>query len=262
MRSPPASVTRRRTTSSSPTSRRSTTRRWRRSTIRGYLAGARRRGGPGRRVARSRHVRRARLACARRASRPAPRSQAAMAAAVGRGRGGVRRRPAAGSPRIGHARGRASACSTTSPWRWPACARAALAQRIADRRLGRASRRRHAGDLRCRCRPVLRVHAPVAALPRHRRARRSAASGRRRARSTTGPCRRAPATTRSSKPGTRDLLPAVEAFAPDAILVSAGFDAHVADPLASLRVTEEGYARVARIARRAELAARAAAAWH
>jgi len=44
-----------------------------------------------------------------------------------------------------------------------------------------------------------------------------------------------------------DLLPIVEAFAPDAILVSAGYDAHVADPLASLRVTEDGYARVARL---------------
>jgi acetoin utilization deacetylase AcuC-like enzyme len=42
-----------------------------------------------------------------------------------------------------------------------------------------------------------------------------------------------------------DLLPAVEAFAPDAILVSAGYDAHAADPLASLRVTEDGYERVA-----------------
>ena len=42
-----------------------------------------------------------------------------------------------------------------------------------------------------------------------------------------------------------DLLPAIEAFAPDAILVSAGFDAHAADPLASLEVTEEGYGAVA-----------------
>lgn len=43
------------------------------------------------------------------------------------------------------------------------------------------------------------------------------------------------------------LLPALEAFAPDAILVSAGYDAHVADPLADLRVTEEGYREVARL---------------
>jgi len=41
------------------------------------------------------------------------------------------------------------------------------------------------------------------------------------------------------------LLPAVEAFGPEAILVSAGYDAHRADPLAELEVTEVGYRRVA-----------------
>jgi acetoin utilization deacetylase AcuC-like enzyme len=40
-------------------------------------------------------------------------------------------------------------------------------------------------------------------------------------------------------------LPAVEDFRPEAILVSAGFDAHRADPLADLHVTEEGYQSVA-----------------
>ena len=43
-----------------------------------------------------------------------------------------------------------------------------------------------------------------------------------------------------------DLLPAVEAFRPEAILVSAGYDAHRADPLAELDVTEDGYEAVAR----------------
>ena len=42
-----------------------------------------------------------------------------------------------------------------------------------------------------------------------------------------------------------DLLPAVAAFRPEAILVSAGYDAHVADPLANLEVTERGYESVA-----------------
>ncbi len=41
-----------------------------------------------------------------------------------------------------------------------------------------------------------------------------------------------------------ELLPAVEAFGPEAILVSAGFDAHTADPLAGLDVTEAGFAEV------------------
>ena len=43
-----------------------------------------------------------------------------------------------------------------------------------------------------------------------------------------------------------ELLPAIESFAPDAILVSAGFDAHRSDPLAHLEITEAGYERVAR----------------
>ena len=41
------------------------------------------------------------------------------------------------------------------------------------------------------------------------------------------------------------LLPAVEAFAPEAILVSAGYDAHRLDPLAELEVTEAGYQSLA-----------------
>ncbi len=42
-----------------------------------------------------------------------------------------------------------------------------------------------------------------------------------------------------------DLLPAIEAFAPEAILVSAGYDAHADDPLAALDVTEAGFETVA-----------------
>ena len=44
-----------------------------------------------------------------------------------------------------------------------------------------------------------------------------------------------------------ELLPAVEAFAPQAILISAGFDAHRADPLAELQVTDDGFAEVSRL---------------
>ena len=37
------------------------------------------------------------------------------------------------------------------------------------------------------------------------------------------------------------IVPAVQRFQPELILVSAGFDAHLADPLADMAVTEEGY---------------------
>ncbi len=38
------------------------------------------------------------------------------------------------------------------------------------------------------------------------------------------------------------VLPAVDAFAPELILISAGFDAHAADPLANLNLTEDDFA--------------------
>jgi acetoin utilization deacetylase AcuC-like enzyme len=44
----------------------------------------------------------------------------------------------------------------------------------------------------------------------------------------------------------RVVLPALEDFEPDLILVSAGFDAHARDPLATLRLSEDDYAWVTR----------------
>jgi acetoin utilization deacetylase AcuC-like enzyme len=44
----------------------------------------------------------------------------------------------------------------------------------------------------------------------------------------------------------KSLRPAVEAFRPDFILISAGFDAHRDDPLANMRVTEEGFGEMTR----------------
>ena len=40
----------------------------------------------------------------------------------------------------------------------------------------------------------------------------------------------------------REVAPALEAFDPDLLLVSAGFDAAAGDPIGGLRVTEEGFA--------------------
>lgn len=44
----------------------------------------------------------------------------------------------------------------------------------------------------------------------------------------------------------RDVAPAVRAAHPDLILVSAGFDAHIDDPLANMKVTTEGFRLLAR----------------
>jgi acetoin utilization deacetylase AcuC-like enzyme len=53
------------------------------------------------------------------------------------------------------------------------------------------------------------------------------------------------------------VAPAVERFGPDLLLVSAGFDAHEQDPLAGMRVTEDGFRELSR--RCAGLAPRLAA---
>ncbi|HEX7195261.1 MAG TPA: histone deacetylase [Candidatus Limnocylindria bacterium] len=45
----------------------------------------------------------------------------------------------------------------------------------------------------------------------------------------------------------RELIPVIEAFGPEMILVSAGYDAHVDDPLANLEVTEDGFGEVAEL---------------
>ncbi len=44
------------------------------------------------------------------------------------------------------------------------------------------------------------------------------------------------------------LVPAADRFAPELVLVSAGFDAHERDPLGSMQVTNEGFGRLAGIA--------------
>ena len=41
------------------------------------------------------------------------------------------------------------------------------------------------------------------------------------------------------------VIPAIDAFRPEIILVSAGYDAHERDPIAGMRVTVSGYSRLA-----------------
>ena len=47
------------------------------------------------------------------------------------------------------------------------------------------------------------------------------------------------------------VLPLVSSWEPELVLVSAGFDAHALDPLATCRVTERGYAEMTASLRRA-----------
>ncbi len=46
------------------------------------------------------------------------------------------------------------------------------------------------------------------------------------------------------------LLPAAKYYRPEFIIISAGFDAHTGDPLAGLKVTDEGFKEVARLVKK------------
>ena len=135
----------------------------------------------------------------------------------------------------------ASASSTTSPSR-RGTRRRARARARRDRRLGRPPRQRHARRSSGDDDTVLFVSLhqwpfyPGSGGPDDQArddAQRPAAGrlGRRgvpRRRSTTR------------------VEPAVRAFEPELVLVSAGFDAHARDPLADMRVTEDGFRELAR----------------
>ena len=104
---------------------------------------------------------------------------------------------------------------------------------------------RDAGDPLC----LVATNGPATPAPARRGRRASATSSTRRsARAPMAPAFRA------AWAGT--LLPAVDAFAPDLLVISAGFDAHARDPLAQLRVREADFAWLT-----AELCAHRRAAW-
>lgn len=42
----------------------------------------------------------------------------------------------------------------------------------------------------------------------------------------------------------RDFIPVIEAFSPEVIIVSAGFDAHVDDDMSDIKLSTQGYTRI------------------
>ena len=102
-----------------------------------------------------------------------------------------------------------------------------------DRRLRRPPRQRHRGDLPGRPR---RCSSSRCTSGRSIPAR--AARGRATRRRSTSRCRPAPATRSTCAPSTEQVEPAVRAFAPELVLVSAGFDAHAEDPLGGMDVSD------------------------
>ena len=227
----------------------------------GLPGAARRGGGPRRRLARWRHLRRARLADARRAWPPAPRCGRRSRSRRRRGRGRVRGRPPARPPR-GRAPGQ----------------RLLPAEQRRRRGAGAARRRHsrsaiaivdwdvHHGD---GTQAIFDADPGPAATPRPT-SRRSTPAPARRARAGTGGGRHeaqpAPAAGERRRgvrraPGSTTCCRRSRPSRPEAILVSAGYDAHVADPLAELAVTEDGLRGGGQRARRAELRGSGSAAW-
>ena len=115
-----------------------------------------------------------------------------------------------------------------------------------DPRLGRPSRQRDQRHLPCRPPGAVRLHPPVAAVSGHRPGVPTRA--RARAGVTPSTCRWRPG---SGDPSYRSLVddvavPLARAFAPQLVLISAGFDAHAEDPLADCEVTDDGFAAMTR----------------
>ena len=119
-------------------------------------------------------------------------------------------------------------------------------ERVAVVDWGSASRQRHASDLRRRPARALREHARLPLLPG------TGAVGERGRGEAAG--------TKINIPlphgaGDRAFLaayeqvavPALEAFEPQFVLVSCGWDSHARDPLGALAVSTEGYTAVARL---------------
>ena len=162
-----------------------------------------------------------------------------------RDRGGrarrLRARAPAGPPRRCPARPWGSACSTTSP-------------------SPRATRRTRSGSTGSRSSTGT---STTATAPRRSSGATTRCSSSRCTSGRSTPARGGPGHERRDdaqrpargRPGDADYAagvrasivePAVAAFEPDLLLVSAGFDAHVDDPLAEMAVTEDGFTELAR----------------
>ena len=129
----------------------------------------------------------------------------------------------------------------------------------ADPRLGRPPRQRDQRHLPPRSRRALREHPRVAAVSRARARPATAGRGRGRATRSTCPCRRVPATRRGARWSSTSWSRSGSSTGRAWSCISAGFDAHVRDPLAGCRVTREGYAQMAASMRGAGRRARRAA---
>ena len=110
-------------------------------------------------------------------------------------------------------------------------------------RFRRPSRQRHAGDVLDAPGLLLRLDPSDAAVPGH-----AAASAERgeKGNIVNAPLRAGDGGEQFREAFESVILPALRRHAPDVIIVSAGFDAHRADPLANINLVEDDYAWVTR----------------
>ena len=139
----------------------------------------------------------------------------------------------------------ASACSTASPsprrtpgrrgwraWRsWTSTSTTATARKRPSTTIRRCCS--------CRATSIRTIRAPA------RPPRSGAAPGP--VSPSTCRSRPGPATPISTRSTGGSRVPVLDAFAPELVLVSAGFDAHEDDPLAALRMTAPGFANLTRL---------------
>ena len=190
-------------------------------------------------LARRRHRGPARVVRGRACSPPGAGLTAVDRLDGGRGRGCLLRRPPAGSPR------RADTGHGVLPvqQRGGDRSRPGRSGRAgAHRRLRRPPRQRHPGHVLRRPAGHVRLDAPVPAVPGHGPARRRRHRARRGARRSTS--RSPPGTTGDAFLAAVDevVAPLAESWKPTWLLLSAGFDAHRADPLTGLGLSAGDYA--------------------
>ena len=162
---------------------------------------------------------------------------------AGPGRERLLPRPAARPSRGSRSRPWASACSTTSPS--PLCMRSAShgAERVAvvdfDVHHGNGTQAIFWDDTDFFYASTHQMPLFPGTGAHHRDGADTAISSMR-------PCAQAMAASSFARRSNQRILPPCGSFAPDLIVVSAGFDAHRDDPLANLHLVEEDYAWVTR----------------
>ena len=106
--------------------------------------------------------------------------------------------------------------------------------------MGRPPRQRHAGHLLRRRQRLVLQHPPIALVSRHRRANETG-EGKGAGKIINCPLPAGSGRAEIVAAFREQLLPAAEAFHPDLVLISAGFDSRINDPLGQFLLTDTDF---------------------